>query len=64
MLVEIYEGREVLESHNDIHRVEIELEDGQRFSFRKRDHLLSVSTDGQLLVIPRATNAIQLEAAD
>lgn len=60
MIVETYEGLEVLDSHYDIWHVEIELEDGQRFDFRERDGTLSVSVDGQLIVLPYASNVVRL----
>lgn len=64
MKVAIYESGNIEPtSHHETRRVDIELEDGQSFTFLKRDNLLSVSVDGTLLIVPRASNTVLLEDA-
>lgn len=54
------ENNEVSWRNEAIH-VEILLEDGQRFTVRERDGILSVWTNGDLIVRPRAANVVRLE---
>ena len=49
----------------EIHRVDIELDDGQRFTLKVHDNLLEVvAANGFMLIQPRGSNLILLESVE
>lgn len=64
MLVEMYEGVDLLGAQDRVRRVEVELESGQRFGIIECGGYLSISADSRLAVLPCASNVVVIKAVD
>ncbi len=64
MIVTIHHETEPAQTYGPIHRIDVDLGDGQRFMIRVQDHLLAVSAGDAVLVLPVAVNEIRVEAID
>ena len=65
MKVKLYDIPMPLVEYRKINRIDIELDDGQRFTLKVHDNLLEVAAaNGFMLIQPRGSNLILLESVE